>query len=87
MNSEKSINSFEMRKLLLCKTYIINFFNIVNFFQIFTTLRSIEISILLNFWLGLYTQIILKFIGLKINKLNLSLKKHSEMYERLNVLS
>ena len=35
--------------------YGFDFFNVVNFFQIFVMLRSTEILIVSNFWLGVYT--------------------------------
>ena len=40
--------------LLLCKLYIFDFFNTVDFFQIFVLLRSTKIFIIHNFWLGVY---------------------------------
>ena len=77
MDSEKSINSFKIKKdrspdylcdndlfqhflnnfssLLLCKIYIFDFFNMVDFFQIFFISGSTEILIVLNFWLIGYT--------------------------------
>ena len=41
--------------LLLCKIYVFDIFNMVDFFPIFVISRSIEILIVLNFWLEVYT--------------------------------
>ena len=46
------VNNFSA--LLLCKIYVFDFFNMVNFFLISIILRSTEIPIVLNFWLRVY---------------------------------
>ena len=47
------VNNFSA--LLFCKMYFFDIFNIIEFFKMFVISRSIEILIVANFWLEVYT--------------------------------
>ena len=62
MDSDKSMNPFKMKKdrspdsaLLLCKIFVFDIFNIVDYFKIIFISRSTKIRIVSNFWLAGYT--------------------------------
>ena len=78
MDSEKSINSFEMKKglviglfieqfvhnfaALLCKINVLDIFDTGDFFYIFVILQSTEILMESNFLLEMYVPYILKLL-------------------------